>query len=260
MRRHVNAAVRARRRRDRAARRARAAALSRRAAVRRRGRVRRRRPLLGQRLPHLPGRLGRSAAGPAPPVPRGVRPVRAARLGRSCACHRVGGGSRKRSRAARRPRRRPSHGARRRRARRGALGRPAHRGLRGERRAAVRAPGRLALLLVFAIWWSRRRDTLLLAAGALAAFSVLVKQSGYDGGGAIVHLARARCVARLASPAAGAARDRPRGDRRRGPRPARVPHGAATGFDRWWFAVAKYRLSVESVATGSLSHRADLLW
>ena len=39
-----------------------------------------------------------------------------------------------------------------------------------------------------------------------------------------------------------------------------VLHGAATGFDRWWFAVAKYRLSVESVATGSLSHRADLLW
>ena len=115
-------------------------------------------------------------------------------------------------------------------------------------------------LLVFAIWWSRKRDALLLAAGALAAFAVLVKQSGYDGGGAIViwlalaawrdWLPRRQALRAIGLVAIGAAV----------PVLLAVLHGAATGFDRWWFAVAKYRLSVESVATGSLSHRADLLW
>jgi hypothetical protein len=35
-------------------------------------------------------------------------------------------------------------------------------------------------------------------------------------------------------------------------------HGALTGFHDWWFAVADYRLSVESVATGSVSARFSL--
>ena len=35
-------------------------------------------------------------------------------------------------------------------------------------------------------------------------------------------------------------------------------HGALTGFHDWWFAVADYRLSVESVATGSVSERFSL--
>ena len=37
-----------------------------------------------------------------------------------------------------------------------------------------------------------------------------------------------------------------------------VLHGALTGLDDWWFAIADYRLSVESVATGSLSERWSL--
>jgi 4-amino-4-deoxy-L-arabinose transferase-like glycosyltransferase len=115
-------------------------------------------------------------------------------------------------------------------------------------------------LLVFAIWWSRRRDGLLLAAGALAAFAILVKQSGYDGGGTIViwlalaawrgWLPRRQALRAIGIVAIGALI----------PILLALAHGAATGLDRWWFAVAKYRLSVESVATGSLSHRADLLW
>ena len=35
-------------------------------------------------------------------------------------------------------------------------------------------------------------------------------------------------------------------------------HGALTGFHDWWFAVADYRLSVESVATGSVSEKFSL--
>ena len=35
-------------------------------------------------------------------------------------------------------------------------------------------------------------------------------------------------------------------------------HGALTGFHDWWFAIADYRLSVESVATGSVSERWSL--
>ena len=53
----------------------------------------------------------------------------------------------------------------------------------GELLAALPAA---AALLVFAIWLDRRHDLLLVGAGALAAFALLVKQSGYDGGGAIV--------------------------------------------------------------------------
>ena len=259
MRRRVNAAPsRSASSRSRCSR-ARAPALPRRPALRRRGRVRRRHPLLGQRLPPLPGRLGRSAAGPAPPVPRGVRPVRAARVGHPCACHRLGGRPRKRSGAARRPRRRSPHGPRRR-----ALVAVLSVGPRiegfaanGELLAALPAA---AALLVFAIWLepqarcapARGRCARRVRA-ARQAVGVRRRRGDRD-------LARARGLARLAAPATGAAGDRPGRDRRRCPRALRSLHGAATGFHRWWFAVADYRLSVESVATGSLSHRADLLW
>jgi hypothetical protein len=117
-----------------------------------------------------------------------------------------------------------------------------------------------AAILCFAIWLDRRRDGLLLAAGALAAFALLVKQSGYDGGGAIVvwlvlaawrqWLPRRVVLRAIGLVALGALV----------PLALSVLHGALTGFDRYWFSIAGYRLSVESVATGSFSDKMDLLW
>ena len=141
--------------------------------------------------------------------------------------------------------------ARRRAARRAALGRPAHRGLRRQRRAArgaARPPRRCSC--------SR--------SGSTAGTTALLRQRR-----------RARRV-RAARQAVGLRRrrsDRASGSRSpawRGWLPRRqalralglvatrraipialsVAHGAATGLDRYWFAIADYRLSVESVATG----------
>jgi 4-amino-4-deoxy-L-arabinose transferase-like glycosyltransferase len=127
----------------------------------------------------------------------------------------------------------------------------------GELLAALPA---VAALLVFAIWLDRRHDWLLVAAGSLAAFALLVKQSGYDGGGAIGvwlllaawrgWLPRRQALRALGLLALGATI----------PLALSVAHGAATGLDRYWFAIADYRLSVESVATGSLGDRMRLLW
>ncbi len=127
----------------------------------------------------------------------------------------------------------------------------------GELLAALPAA---AAVLCFVVWLDRRRDGLLLAAGALAAFALLVKQSGYDGGGAIVlwlllaawrgWLPRRVALRAVGLVALGAAI----------PLALSVAHGAATGLDRYWFSVAGYRLSVESVATGSFSNRMHLLW
>ncbi|HEY1480153.1 MAG TPA: glycosyltransferase family 39 protein [Gaiellales bacterium] len=127
----------------------------------------------------------------------------------------------------------------------------------GELLAALPAA---AAILLFAIWLDRRHDGLLLGAGALAAFALLVKQSGYDGGGAIVvwlalaawrgWLPRRVALRAIGLVAIGAAV----------PLLLSLAHGAATGFDRYWFSVAGYRLSVESVATGSFSNRMHLLW
>ncbi len=84
----------------------------------------------------------------------------------------------------------------------------------GELLAALPAA---AALLAFAIWLDRRHDALLVSAGALAAFALLVKQSGYDGGGAIgVWLLLAAWRGWLPR-GAGAARARPRRARRRDP-------------------------------------------
>jgi hypothetical protein len=127
----------------------------------------------------------------------------------------------------------------------------------GELLAALPAA---AALLAFAIWLDRRHDALLVGAGALAACALLVKQSGYDGGGAIGlwlllgawrgWLPRGQALRALGLIALGAAI----------PLALSVAHGAATGLDRYWFAIADYRLSVESVATGSFRDRAHLLW
>jgi 4-amino-4-deoxy-L-arabinose transferase-like glycosyltransferase len=127
----------------------------------------------------------------------------------------------------------------------------------GELLAALPAA---AALLVFAIWLDRRHGLLLVGAGALAAFALLVKQSGYDGGGAIVlwlalaawrgWLPRRQALRAILLVGLGALI----------PIALSVVHGIATGWHRYWFSVAGYRLSVESVATGSFSNRMDLLW
>jgi hypothetical protein len=127
----------------------------------------------------------------------------------------------------------------------------------GELLAALPAA---AALLAFALWLDRRHDALLVGAGALAACALLVKQSGYDGGGAIGlwlllaawrgWLPRRQAMRALGLIALGAAI----------PLALSVAHGASIGLDRYWFAIADYRLSVESVATGSLGDRMRLLW
>jgi 4-amino-4-deoxy-L-arabinose transferase-like glycosyltransferase len=116
----------------------------------------------------------------------------------------------------------------------------------------------LAALVLAARWQARGGLRLAFAAGVCAGAAVLVKQSGYDGGLAIgIWLLLAawrgwrparealRALAALALGVAliiGVA----------------ALHGALTGFHDWWFAVADYRLSVESVTTGSPSERLSL--
>jgi 4-amino-4-deoxy-L-arabinose transferase-like glycosyltransferase len=117
----------------------------------------------------------------------------------------------------------------------------------------------LAALALTARWQVRGGLQAIFVAGLFAGAAVLVKQSGYDGGLAVglwLGLAawRGWRPAREALRALGAFS-------------AGVAlivglaalHGALTGFHDWWFAVADYRLSVESVATGSLSERWSLL-
>jgi 4-amino-4-deoxy-L-arabinose transferase-like glycosyltransferase len=118
-------------------------------------------------------------------------------------------------------------------------------------------PALIALALT-ARWQARGGLRVMFVAGLFAGAAVLVKQSGYDGG-----LAAGLWLLLAAW---------------RGWRPAREAlralgalalgvvlivgcsalHGALTGFHDWWFAVADYRLSVESVATGSVSEKFSL--
>jgi 4-amino-4-deoxy-L-arabinose transferase-like glycosyltransferase len=117
----------------------------------------------------------------------------------------------------------------------------------------------VAALGLTARWMARGDPRLMFLAGLCAGAGVLVKQSGYDGGLAVglwLVLAAWRGW-------------RPTGEALRalGALAGGVAlmvglaalHGALTGFHDWWFAVADYRLSVESVATGSLSERWSLL-
>jgi hypothetical protein len=116
----------------------------------------------------------------------------------------------------------------------------------------------LAALALTARWQARGGLHLMFAAGLFAGAGVLVKQSGYDGGlaaGLWLLLAAWRgwrpaweALRALGALALGVAVIVG----------AALVHGALTGFDDWWFAVADYRLSVESVATGSVSERLSL--
>jgi 4-amino-4-deoxy-L-arabinose transferase-like glycosyltransferase len=118
-------------------------------------------------------------------------------------------------------------------------------------------PAVIALALT-ARWQVRGGLRLMLAAGLFAGAGVLVKQSGYDGGlaaGLWLLLAawrgwrpRGEALRALGALALGVALIVG----------AAALHGALTGFHDWWFAVADYRLSVESVATGSVSERFSL--
>ena len=217
-------------------------------------------PLLGRRLPSLPGRLGRSAAGPSPSLPRGVRPLRGPRLGRPRAGDPVWAGLATRSCRCSSPvspiAARGSSQA--------SVGCSSARASRGSPPTASswppsRPPRRS---LVFAIWLRAASARAPCSRpGALAAFALLVKQSGVRRRRRDRRLAPARGLARLAPSQAGAARARP--DRARAPhsrlhcrsRTALRPASTATGSP-----IADYRLSVESVATGSFGDRMHLLW
>ena len=116
----------------------------------------------------------------------------------------------------------------------------------------------LAALALTARWQARGGPRIMLVAGLFAGAAFLVKQSGYDGGlaaGLWLVLAAwrgwrpaAEALRALAALALGVALIIG----------AAALHGALTGFHDWWFAIADYRLSVESVATGSLSARWSL--
>src|SRR4051794_12405204 len=116
----------------------------------------------------------------------------------------------------------------------------------------------LVALALTARWQLRGGLGAMFAAGLFAGAAFLVKQSGYDGGlaaGLWLVLAAWRgwrpateALRALAALALGVALIVG----------ASALHGALTGFHDWWFAVADYRLSVESVATGSPSEKLSL--
>jgi 4-amino-4-deoxy-L-arabinose transferase-like glycosyltransferase len=116
----------------------------------------------------------------------------------------------------------------------------------------------LVALALTARWQVRGGLRVMFLAGLFAGAGVLVKQSGYDGGlaaGLWLLLAAWRgwrpageALRALGALALGVALIVG----------AAVLHGALTGFHDWWFAVADYRLSVESVTTGSASERLSL--
>ncbi|HZR91405.1 MAG TPA: glycosyltransferase family 39 protein [Gaiellaceae bacterium] len=106
-------------------------------------------------------------------------------------------------------------------------------------------------LLAFTSYLRGRRPGWLVVAGLLSGCAVMVKQSGFDAAlAAVVFLAwteRRRAVRpALVVLAAGAV-------------PVLVGALAAGDLGRWWFAVVGYRGEGDSIVTGSLVHRLDLL-
>ncbi len=103
---------------------------------------------------------------------------------------------------------------------------------------------------------TRRRRTMIFAAGFIGAVALLVKQSAYDAlvvGGLVLlanswqrHKRSGRVIAVDAvSFAIGLSV----------PIGAAAIHGAALGWSDWWFAVAGYRFSVENVTSGTMADR-----
>jgi len=120
--------------------------------------------------------------------------------------------------------------------------------LAGELLASLAA---ILSLLAFAAYLRSRATWWLVAAGLASGCAVMIKQSGFDSALAILaYLAwteRRRAVRPGAVVVAAAA--------------APVVAGllAAVSLHRWWFAVVGYRGSGDSIVTGSLVHRLDLL-
>ncbi len=106
-------------------------------------------------------------------------------------------------------------------------------------------------LLAFVTYLRDRRLRWLVVAGLLTGCAVMVKQSGFDAGLAavafLVWTERRRALRSVAILVAAAA--------------VPVVAGALAAVDlhRWWFAVAGYRGEGDSIVTGSLVHRLDLL-
>ena len=110
-------------------------------------------------------------------------------------------------------------------------------------------------------WLERPRLWLILVAGVVAGLGPLVKQSAFDGvvvGGAIVLVlavrerAWGRAAVRLVAFGAGIAL----------PWLVAVLLAAASapGVSGWWFAIYGYRSKTESVVSGDLGFRLELLW
>ncbi len=106
-------------------------------------------------------------------------------------------------------------------------------------------------VLAFTAYLRSRSVAWLLGAGLLAGCAVMIKQSGFDAGLAIVAYLvwteRRRSVRAVAVVVAGAVV------------PVLAGALAAVSLHSWWFAVVGYRGSGDSLVTGSVVHRLDLL-
>jgi hypothetical protein len=106
-------------------------------------------------------------------------------------------------------------------------------------------------LLAFTAYLRSRAHGWLVVAGLLGGCAVMIKQSGFDAALAIaaylVWTERRRAVRPVAAVAVAAAA------------PVLTGALAAVSLHRWWFAVVGYRGSGDSIVTGSLVHRLDLL-
>ncbi len=120
--------------------------------------------------------------------------------------------------------------------------------LAGELLASLAA---IVSLLAFASYLRSRAAAWLIAAGLAAGCAVMIKQSGLDAAIAIVaYLAwteRQRAARPLALAVGSAAA------------PVLAGLFAAVSLHSWWFAVVGYRGSGDSLVTGSVVHRLDLL-
>ncbi|HST26011.1 MAG TPA: glycosyltransferase family 39 protein [Gaiellaceae bacterium] len=105
-------------------------------------------------------------------------------------------------------------------------------------------------LLAFTAYLRTRAIAWVVAAGLLTGCALMIKQSGFDAGLAIVAYLLWSERRRAAAPVGlliGAAAA-----------PLLAGALAAVTFHRWWFAVVSYRGSGDSLVTGSFVHRLDL--